>query len=915
MQKKTGPSMKGISSPANSVSCGHRVQNRPGFLTRAHPVVGIQAAALLVCCGMLFGCGGSEGGGSSGSIDPLIEDFGIAYVRQPIPETDQTDLREPAAFTPGADLLYRDLAAPGAKERNVTFSLTGGMGDVKDVEASYDGTRLLFALRLPEIEGAAPEDQPTWNVWEYEIATGNLRRIIASDIIAEEGHDVAPHYLPDGRIIFSSTRQRTAKAVLLDEQKPQFAALDENRNVAAMVLHVMDDDGSDIHQVSFNQSHDLDPMVLQSGEVVFSRWDNVGSRNGIHLYSMYPDGTNLRLLYGAQSHASGTGGAAVPVQFVQAREMPQGGIGVLLRPTSGSLQGGDIVMVDFENYVENTQPTAPNAGILTGPAQVSAAFDTVRTDPAVSPGGRFNAFFPLWDGTQRTLVSWSQCRLMVDGRILPCADVDLNDPDLVEAAPLYGVYMYDMERRTQVPVFAPQEGVLYRDIVAAQPRRLPSIHFDQAGMPTAGFAFDSTLASDNSGIVNIRSVYDVAGSFDQMGSSAADISTLADPAQTPADLRPARFVRIVKAVGIPDADLVTLSNADFGISTQQLMREIIGYVPIEPDGSVRIKVPANIPLAISVLDKDGRRLTRRHQSWLQLRPGEILTCNGCHDPDAGTSHGRMDAFEGLYSGAPFDGYQFPNTETFFANAGETMAEARTRLDPGALQPSLDIRYADVWTDPTAAGRAKDAPFSFSYADLRPTLVPPASSSCQSKWNNLCRIVINYEQHIHPLWNLDRGAGTCTTCHTNRDAAGVAKLPAGQLDLTDGASDLNADHFKSYRELVSQDLEEMIDPLSGNLVIREEPVFDNNGQPVYLTDADGNPIVDSLGNPIQETRTFTVPPPLRISGAATSGRFFDRFADSADTTHFQQLSGAELKLIAEWIDIGGQYYNNPFDVPQ
>ena len=33
------------------------------------------------------------------------------------------------------------------------------------------------------------------------------------------------------------------------------------------------------------------------------------------------------------------------------------------------------------------------------------------------------------------------------------------------------------------------------------------------------------------------------------------------------------------------------------------MREIIGYVPIQPDGSVRVKVPANVALAISVLDK------------------------------------------------------------------------------------------------------------------------------------------------------------------------------------------------------------------------------------------------------------------------------------------------------------------------
>ena len=71
-----------------------------------------------------------------------------------------------------------------------------------------------------------------------------LRRVIASDVTAEEGHDLAPHYLPDGRIVFSSTRQRLSKAVLIDEGKPQFAAEDEDRNEHAFVLHVMNADGS-----------------------------------------------------------------------------------------------------------------------------------------------------------------------------------------------------------------------------------------------------------------------------------------------------------------------------------------------------------------------------------------------------------------------------------------------------------------------------------------------------------------------------------------------------------------------------------------------------------------------------------------------------------------------------------------------
>ena len=888
--------------------------------TPATRTAGIKTGLLLLSLSVLSACGGGSSGGSGGTssagLDPLVEDFGIAYVRQPLPEIDPDvdpnmdpdDVREPTNFNEGSDLIFRDLASPGANERNISFAVTGGLGDVKDVEASYDGYKLLFALRLPDIEGAAPEDQPTWNIWEYDIAADAMNRVITSDINAEAGQDVGPHYLPDGRIIFASTRQRTAKATLLDESKPQFSALDENRNQPALVLHVMNDDGTDIHQVTYNQSHDLDPMVLENGEVVFSRWDNMGNNSAIHLYKMYPDGTNLRLLYGADSHDTGTNGTTV--QYLQPRELPDGGIAALLKPFSGNFQGGDIIRIDVDNYVNNTQPTAVNAGILTGPAQASVAFNTVRTDTEPSPGGRFNAFFPLWDGTDRALVSWNQCRLLDNNRIVPCTTETLNDPNLVEAPPLYSVYLYDMGNQTLIPVFTPQEGVLYRDVVAAQPRRLPAIHFDGAGIPNESFDFDPALVSENVGVLHILSVHDFDGSYNALGAAATDLTTLADPQQTPATGRPARFLRIVKAVSIPDDDVVDLNGADFGVSTQQGMREIIGYAPIEPDGSVRVKVPADIPFTISVLDKDGRRISRWHQNWLQLRPGEITNCGGCHDPANGTSHGRFDTFNILNTGAPFDGYIFPNTETFFADTGETMAEARTRLNPTSLEPSVDIHYQDVWTDETAAGRMKDAAFAYSYANLAPGMTAPASDACQTNWDTLCRIVINYETHIHPLWSVDRGpADSCINCHTSDDM-GVARIPDAQLDLTDGASDLNADHFKSYRELLSGDNEQEL--VLGILQDRLVQATDGAGNLLFQTDANGDLVLDSMGNPVPLMLTVRITPSMRVAGAAASPRFFNLFA--AGGTHAGRLSPVELKLIAEWLDIGGQYYNNPFDVP-
>jgi hypothetical protein len=875
---------------------------------------------------LLASCGGGSSSSSSG-IDPLVEDFGIAYVRQPVPEEDTEDLRQPESFEPGADLIYRDLAAPDAREINVTERVTGGMGDVRDVEVSYDGSRLLFALHLPEIEGAAPEDQPTWNLWEYAIASDTLSRVIESDIIAEDGQDIAPHYLPDGRIVFSSNRQRASKALLIDESKPPFSTLVEGRQDTAFVLHVLDArqgsvETSDIQQISFNQSHDLDPTLLSDGEILFSRWDNTGSRDGINLYKMYPDGTKLRLVYGANSHATGSDDGII--EFTESRETEDQGIMALIRPSSGNFQGGDIITIDVDNYLDNAQPTAVNNGILTGPAQVSASFGDIRTDELPSPAGRINSYYPLWDGTNRILITWSQCRLLSDNRILPCTEELLADPDATQADPLYSAYLYDPSSQTQLPIFTPQEGLLYRDIVAAQPRPLPQIHFEGQGPATADYDFDPALVSEGVGLLDIRSVYDFDGSFNPLGSTAPDIAALADPAlTTSAALRPARFLRIVKAVSIPDDELVDLQGSDFGISSQQGMREIIGYAPIEPDGSVRVKVPANIPFAISVLDGDGKRISERHQSWLQLRSGEIMSCAGCHASAGDTSHGRYDAFTPLYAGAPFNGYTFPNTEIFFADAGDTMAQARTRIDPTALDLSVDIHYQDVWTDEIAAGRLKDPDMEYRYADLDSTLTAPTSAACQTNWQPLCRIVINYETHIHPLWSLQRGAlgaDTCINCHSSEDAMlMVPRVPDGQLDLTDGASDLNADHFKAYRELVSNDFEQVIDIDTGLLVDREEQATDGMGNPLFELDANGNQILDGAGDPIPVLIRFPVTRSMSIAGAAASDRFFDMFSNAADprntvTNHVGFLSSAELKLLAEWLDIGGQYYNNPFDVP-
>ncbi len=884
----------------------------------------LHAAFLSAIVGVtLTACGGGSGSSSSGLLgggqdpDPAVQDFPVAYVKRPLLLDEDGalltfDVRDPTAFMPGAELFVRDRASASAVERSITAGVfpNDAMGnppqyDVKDLSSSFDGEQLVFAMRAPEIPNADEDEQPTWNIWVYDVESQSLRRVIVSDITAEIGQDVAPHFLPDGRIVFASTRQRDAKAVLLDEGKPQFEAQVETRQEAALALHVMDADGSNIHQISFNQSHDMDPSVLTDGRIVYARWDNAANQDAFSLYTMNPDGTEQKVLYGVHSHDTGPHGEQI--QFVEPQELPDGRILISMRPsTAESHLGAALVAIDTANYVDHDQPTFANQG-LTADAQELLVPGDVQLNAVPSPRGRFASVSPLYDGSDRLLVTWSQCRLLdpasdpLAPTIVPCTPALLAMPAIQEAPPLYGVWMFNVTDGTQQPLVTPQEGIAYTEAVVVESRTPPAVRLDKV----AGLDFDPDLVSESVGELHIRSVYD----FD--GTATSPINTLRDPGVTTAAQRPARFLRVVKPVSLPDDDVLDIDNSAFGASN--FMREIIGYAPVEPDGSVKMKVPANIAFGVEVLDVDGRRISQRHLNWMTLKAGEVIECNGCHTRQSQLPHGRPDAeAPSANAGAPADGSPFPNTEpTLFANAGETMAETYTRIN-GVPKPNVDIRFDDVWTDPNV--RAKDAGFAYSYVAL--TTPPPVDPGCVTNWSAVCRIVVNYETSIHPIWGVPRLAAdgvtnaTCNSCHSPTDAAAAPQVPAAQLDLADGTSPDEAAQFNSYRELLFSDNQQEL--VAGVLVDSLVQATDANGNLLFQMDGNGNLILDVNGDPIPVLVNVTTSAPASPAGALASPRVFSRF--NAGGTHAGWLTPAELKLISEWLDIGAQYFNDPFAAP-
>jgi len=885
---------------------------------------GLQQIIIVALVAGLAACGGGGGGSPQ---DPLVDSFHIAYVKRPFPlrETElpndiiQPDVRDPLLFYPKSDLYIRDHASAQAPPRNITLAATGGEGDVKDVDVSYDGKKLLFALKKPDIEGRQPEEQPTWNIWEYNIETDTLRKIIEQDIFSEEGQDIAPAYLPDGRIIFSSSRQYGSKETLTNEAKPRYTSLVDQEQQHAMMLHVMNDDGTDIRQITFAPVIDMDPYVRGDGKVIFTRWDRFSGSDAVNIYSINPDGTDLQLLYGAHSHDTRPNGSTI--QYSQVREYPDGRVLTILRPFTDSFAGGDIVLIDTDKFADYGKPTKDNPG-LAGTGQVSLTGEGASASETPTLGGRYISVFPLWDGSNRSLVSWTPCRMLENDLPVPCTEAGLANSDVVEAVPIYNLYIYDHAQQTKLPIFLPETGKAVTDVVAAQPRTYP-------------VDLDDTVESstEKTGILHIRSVYDFDGGFNSRG---ADV-TMTGPEnpireflqKTEPDDRNARFLRLIKNFVRPDRDHFSIPNlANRGGD----LVEIIGYAPIEPDGSVKVRVPANVPFSFQIVDKDGRRIDeRRHMSWLQVRKGETLECNGCHDHNSDTPHGRRDAITSINTGADQSGIFPGQGGSLLAKYGETMAETRTRIsceneNCKGLNPTVNIVYKDVWSIIPSA----EFNYSFNFSD---DISDPVSKSCVTNWTKECRVVINYVTHIDPLWEKERITtnGKMVTCSQNGCHSPVAKdgvsaqVPApkarSQLNLDNLSTldiDDDTDRLEAYTELFSGDI--LQDDTDGILVDVTEPqlVLDDNGDPI----PDGMGGFQTVDVPVSISGNYV---PIMRSGAANSSRrFFNIFTNIDDPDHYDPgadggngqatLSPAELKLISEWLDIGAQYYNDPFAVP-
>ena len=808
------------------------------------------AWAIVAALAGFAGCTGK----SSDSIT-VQGDVAIAYVKRP---TSALGNPTDAVTTgQGGDLYIRDKSSPSGTETNITSSLTNGQGDVNHPDVSFDGMKIVFAMRRPA--------DANWGIWEYDTVGKSTRRIACDAAFA--GDDTEPAYLPDGRIVFISNRQETTKTQMQAQGRTPYTYVDEYDREQTAVLHVMESDGKNCRQISFDQSHDRNPTVLSTGEILYSRWDHVGERNQFTIFKVNPDGTNLFVVYGAHSPGN---------SYMQPREMPSGHLIATLMPLSRTREGGSLEIIDYKNYSEVDEP-GDNApvnllGQKAGQAQVAqlmglgasqAELDAMR-DMGVSKFGRYRNPYPLWDGTNRVLAVFTPSQ--------PTPGVDpLGNMTIVEGTPRYGIYMLDLGSKTLRPVVLPQDGFYFANPVPLQPRPKPAVIGQFTPDPTipAGFGlFDVGTVYNTDDKQRMGDAVLAAGESIPRAAGQPDIANLSTPGTSQYASRVARFFRITKAVPTPSG-----MNREALGETEFEMQQIVGYGVVEPDGSIRTHVPADTAINITVLDANGRQFVE-HTHWIQAREGERRFCKGCHSP---------------------------RLTTTTPNPGTSASQAETRAAADASYSNLagNLSYTDFWTPAANAQNGTSltpqAPISITYSGLSASPVRPAS--CATTWTKDCAIVINFPDHIQPI--LD---AKCASCHS-----GLA--PAAGLDLSATMSG-EFGRTMGYQSL-------MVGP----------PLLDANGEPIITINDEGEFMI------ARET------PPV-IPGGARGSRLIERVFEQtlkADTTASQRafcraggtdcvngaiyqnhasipspLNPSEKRIITEWIDIGGTYFNDPYN---
>lgn len=186
-------------------------------------------------------------------------------------------------------------------------------GGVRDPQVHYDGQKVLFSYR----EGASE----FYHLYEMNADGSGLRQLTDGPF-----DDFEPTYLPDGDLVFCSSRANRWVNCWLTR---------------VAVLYRADGDGKGLHPISSNNEHDNTPAVLPDGRLLYTRWEYV-DRSQVHFHHLWtsaPDGTSQMVYYGNQRPG---------ITMIDAKPIPGTGKSVVIfSPGHGQKEhAGQVAIVD-----------------------------------------------------------------------------------------------------------------------------------------------------------------------------------------------------------------------------------------------------------------------------------------------------------------------------------------------------------------------------------------------------------------------------------------------------------------------------------------------------------------------------------------------------------------------------------------